>query len=42
MTTEDIILQFFCFIDDQMPTIKKYPQAKLYPVNRPQLAFSFL
>jgi hypothetical protein len=31
MTTEDIILQIFCFVDDQMPAIKKHPQAKLYP-----------
>ena len=31
MTTEDIILQIFCFADDQMPNLKKHSQAKLYP-----------
>ncbi|MBT7601464.1 MAG: transposase, partial [Anaerolineae bacterium] len=31
MTTEDIIIQIFCRVDDQMPDIKKHPQAKLYP-----------
>jgi hypothetical protein len=31
MTTEDIIIQIFCLVDDQMPDIKKHPQAKLYP-----------
>ena len=31
MTTEDIIIHIFCFVDDQMPDIKKHPQAKLYP-----------
>ena len=31
MTTEDIIIQIFCLVDDQMQEIKKHPQAKLYP-----------
>ena len=31
MTTEDIILQIFCFVDDLMPNIEKHSQAKLYP-----------
>ena len=31
MTTEDIILQIFCLVDDMLPEIKKHPQAKLYP-----------
>jgi hypothetical protein len=31
MTTEDIIIHIFCFVDDKMLTIKKHPQAKLYP-----------
>jgi len=31
MTTEDIILQIFCLVDDQMADIKKHSQAILYP-----------
>ncbi len=31
MTTEDIILQIFYLVDNQMPNIKKHPQAILYP-----------
>jgi len=31
MTTVDIIIHLFCFVDDQMPDVKKHPQAKLYP-----------
>lgn len=31
MTTEDIILHIFCYVDDRMPDFKKHPQAKLYP-----------
>lgn len=31
MTTEDIIIQIFCCVDDQMGEITKHPQAKLYP-----------
>lgn len=31
MTTEDIIIQIFCVVDDQMKEIPKHPQAKLYP-----------
>ena len=31
MTTEDIIIHIFCLVDDQMPSIEKHPQAKLYP-----------
>lgn len=31
MTTEDFIIELFCWIDDQMPAIAKHSQAKLYP-----------
>jgi hypothetical protein len=31
MTTEDIIIQLFCAIDDQMKDLAKHPQAHLYP-----------
>ena len=31
MTTEDIIINIFCLVDDSMPEISKHPQAKLYP-----------
>lgn len=31
MTTEDIIIQIFCLVDDCLPNIKKHSQAKLYP-----------
>jgi hypothetical protein len=31
MTTEMIIIQIFCYVDDRMSDIEKHPQAKLYP-----------
>ena len=31
MTTEDIIIQIFCLVDDQMKDVPKHSQAKLYP-----------
>lgn len=31
MTTEDIIIQIFCYVDDQMRDVKKVAQADLYP-----------
>lgn len=31
MTTEDIIIHIFCLVDEQLPPLAKYPQAKLYP-----------
>jgi hypothetical protein len=31
MTTEDIIIQIFCLVDDKMAEIPKHSQAKLYP-----------
>src|SRR2546425_4184162 len=31
MTTEDIILQIFCIVDDEMNEMPKHSQAKLYP-----------
>jgi hypothetical protein len=31
MTTEMIIIQIFCYVDDQMQKIAKHLQAKLYP-----------
>lgn len=31
MTTEDIIIQIFCAVDDQIGAVAKVPQAMLYP-----------
>src|SRR5258708_20532989 len=31
MTTEDIIIQIFCLVDDRMKEVSKHTQAKLYP-----------
>jgi hypothetical protein len=31
MTTEDMIIQIVCLVDDQMKEVAKHPQAKLYP-----------
>ena len=31
MTTEDFIINLFCWVDDHMPRVPKHPQAKLYP-----------
>jgi hypothetical protein len=31
MTTQDIIIHVFCFVDDQMQEVPKHSQAKLYP-----------
>ena len=31
MTTEDIIIQIFYFVDDEMGDLPKHPQANLYP-----------
>jgi len=31
MTTEDMIIQIFCLVDDQMKEVAKHPQAKLHP-----------
>ncbi|TMF52090.1 MAG: hypothetical protein E6I32_01410 [Chloroflexi bacterium] len=31
MTTQDIIIQMFCLVDDQMGNMPKHTQAKLYP-----------
>ena len=31
MTTEDFIIELFCWVDDQMGAIRKHPQARLYP-----------
>ena len=31
MTTEDFIIELFCWVDDQMGELPKHPQAKLYP-----------
>ncbi len=43
MTTDDIILHIFRFVDDHLPDIPKHSQAKLYandPVHRPPLRLS--
>lgn len=31
MTTEDIIIHIFCYVDDTMPKMSKHSQASLYP-----------
>ncbi len=31
MTTEDFIIELFCWVDDQMGIVPKHPQARLYP-----------
>lgn len=31
MTTEDIIISIFCYVDDRMKSVRKRPNAKLYP-----------
>jgi hypothetical protein len=31
MTTEDIIIQIFCLVDDSMKEVKRVPQTHLYP-----------
>ena len=31
MTTEDFIIELFCWLDDRMSGIDKHPQARLYP-----------
>ena len=31
MTTEDIIIQMFCLVDDERKDMRKHPQAILYP-----------
>ncbi len=31
MSTEDMIIQVFCLVDDQMKEVPKHSQAKLYP-----------
>src|SRR5512143_571450 len=31
MTTEDIIVHIFCYVDDRMRDVKKVAQARLYP-----------
>ena len=31
MTSEDFIIEWFCWVDDQMGVVAKHPQAKLYP-----------
>ncbi len=31
MTTEEIIIHIFCYVDDHLPQIQKHTQAKLYP-----------
>ena len=41
MTTENLIIELFCRVDDQMPDAKKHSQAKLYPSEVVTLAFLF-
>ena len=31
MTTEEFIIQLFCWVDDVMGDVPKHPQARLYP-----------
>ena len=41
MTTEDIIINLFCHVDDQMPDAKKHSQASLYPSEVVTIAILF-
>ena len=41
MTTEEIIIAIFVAVDDQLPELKKHPQAKLYPSELVTLGIVF-
>ncbi len=41
MTTEDIIIQIFMVVDDELPKLAKHPQAKLYPSELETLGILF-
>lgn len=41
MTTEDIITELFCRIDDALPAVRKHSQAKLYPSEVVTIAYLF-
>lgn len=42
MTTEHFIIELFCRIDNQMPEVRKHPQARLYPSELVTLAVLFV
>jgi hypothetical protein len=41
VTTEDFIIELFCWVDDQRGAIDKHPQAKLYPSELVTLGLLF-
>lgn len=41
MTTNDFIIELFCRVDEPMRSVKKHPQAKLYPSEVVTLALLF-
>jgi hypothetical protein len=41
MTIEDLIIELFCRVDDQMPDAPKHPQASPYPGEVVTLALLF-
>jgi len=41
MTTTDFIIELFCRVDEQMTSMEKHPQAKLYPSEVVTLALLF-
>jgi len=41
MTTSDFIIELFCRVDEQMKSLEKHPQAKLYPSEVVTLALLY-
>jgi hypothetical protein len=41
MTIEDMIIQIFCLVDDNMKAMPKHSQAKLYPSELTTIAILF-
>ncbi len=41
MTTADFIIELFCRVDDQRPSLEKHSQARLYPSDLVTLALLF-
>lgn len=42
MSTEEFIIELFCYVDDEMKGVPKHPQAKLYPSEIVTLALLFV
>jgi hypothetical protein len=41
VSTEDFIIELFCWVDDEMQDVAKHTQAKLYPSEVVTLALLF-